>query len=583
MIYKKKTQNIIYIVLGVFLLSVILLIGRSVRLQQNKVLCSALADEKLSYEQFELAVCDVTEANAPIYHKSWLDENTGIHYLFLPSKESGKEWFWMFTGGEMGIDAFSIDDKKISVGDRFKCEAGDYDVSLFVGDELFYTISLSVRFLSDQPTMYIETDSGVVDYLHESKENYEAGRYSLVSEDGSLAYTGELETIRCRGNVSYTETDKKSYQMKLTEKADFFHMGADRKWLLLANSFDRTLLKNKLAYEMANDMGLEFTPEVQHVDLFMNGEYMGNYLLSEKVEVDDYRVKISNLEKQNEAMNPEVMLSEFGQFVTDPDYLYSKKGFFIPNNPTDITGGYLLELELSDRYGLEASGFLTSRMQAVVISNPEYASEEQVNYISNLYQEFENAIFEEDGYCKESGKYYLEYIDLESFASKYLLEETIKNLDASATSQYLYKYPDSVSSLLYAGPAWDYDKAFGVSGVTEDGIEMNNPVGLYAAHKTKDSDIWYGLYQHDDFKEKVADTYFSVLQPKLTEVLKDDVYQWSTELEQSAICNSIKWNSWKECTTDEERKDAYYGEIDKVVNFLVERQKFLTDELAEYK
>ena len=64
MIYKKKTQNIIYIVLGVFLLSVILLIGRSVRLQQNKVLCSALADEKLSYEQFELAVCDVTEGKA---------------------------------------------------------------------------------------------------------------------------------------------------------------------------------------------------------------------------------------------------------------------------------------------------------------------------------------------------------------------------------------------------------------------------------------------------------------------------------------------------------------------------------------
>lgn len=581
--YRKTAQNIVVTVLGVLLLTVILIIGRTARIEQNRVLCNAYAEETLGYEQFELAVCDVMEADAFIYHKCWIDEATGTYYLILPAEETEKDLFWMFNGGELGIDTLSFDGKKILSGDRFSFEEGDYDVSLFIGEEPCGLISLSVRFLSQLPVMYVQTQSGTTETLHAAKEYYESGAYTVVDADGTLAYTGVIEDIHCRGNASYTDTDKKSYQIKLEENTDFFHMGEDRQWLLLANSFDRTLLKNKLAYEMANAMNLNYTPQVMHMDLFVNGEYMGNYLLSEKVEVDDYRVKIPNLEKQNEIANEGAVLSEFEQFITDPDFLYSKKGFYLPSNPSDITGGYLLEIELSDRYGLEASGFITSRMQAVVIGNPEYASKEQVEYIATRYQEFENAIFEEDGYCPETGKYYTEYIDLDSFAAKYLLEETIKNLDASATSQYLYKYPDSVSPLLYAGPAWDYDKAFGVSGVTEDGIELQDPVGLYAAHKKKDSDIWYALYQHEDFRKKVAEVYFTVLDKMLSQHLEETIYQWGEELEQSAICNSLRWNIWSDCASESEREAAYREELDHVVGFLNERQAFLKEEFTQYR
>lgn len=116
--------------------------------------------------------------------------------------------------------------------------------------------------------------------------------------------------------------------------------------------------------------------------------------------------------------------------------LFSTKGYLVEKEPEDLTGGYLMEIETSDRYGLEASGFLTSRMQAVVFESPKYASHAQVAYVSGLYQDFEDAVFSPDGFSPYTGAHYSDYIDVDSFARKYLVEELVKNLDASYTSQF---------------------------------------------------------------------------------------------------------------------------------------------------
>ncbi len=405
----------------------------------------------------------------------------------------------------------------------------------------------------------------------------------MLAENGNVYYSGGIENIHCRGNASWEDTSKKSYQIKLTEKKDFFHMGEDKQWLLLANAFDNTLLRNTLAFDMAKEFGLTFTPDAKYIDVYANGEYIGNYLLTEKIEIDENRVNINNLEKEMELLNSNQELSECEFFMEQQGRLFSTKGYRIEQQPEDITGGYLLEIEMSDRYGLEASGFITSRMQPVVFSSPKYASYEQVSYIANRYQDFEDAVFSEDGYNPYTGVYFTEYIDMDSFARKYLLEELTKNLDAAFTSQYFYKPVDSVSTKFFAGPAWDYDKAIAASGITENGIDLHDPNGLYAATQTKDSDIWYGLYQQDEFREYVIKIYKEELEVKVRLIAKDRVAAYADMVMDSAMNNAIRWQVFSEASTIEEKMVMYKEKVAELSVFLNNRLDFLNQEWSVQK
>lgn len=238
----------------------------------------------------------------------------------------------------------------------------------------------------------------------------------------------------------------------------------------------------------------------------------------------------------------------------------------------------MLELETSDRYGLEASGFLTSRMQPVVFASPKYASYDQVSYIANLYQDFEDAVFSEDGYSPYTGTSYSDYIDMDSFARKYLVEELVKNLDASFTSQYIYKYEDSISKKFYAGPCWDYDKSIAASGITDDGIDLHDPNGLYAASQKKDSDIWYALYQHEDFRQMVAKIFIGELEPQLRIAAGEIIYGYAELIDESNDCNMIRWNTFPQSEGLSEKRNMHEIKINELVDFIDKRLDFLASE-----
>lgn len=355
-------------------------------------------------------------------------------------------------------------------------------------------------------------------------------------------------------------------------------MGKAKKWLLIANAFDDTLVRNASAFFIAELLKLPYTPKFQYVDVYINGNFVGNYLLSEKVEIGKNRVNIRNLEKEVVSLNKNCNLADTDFFMEQQGRLFSTKGYHIEKEPEDISGGYLLELETSDRYGLEASGFLTSRMQPVVFASPKYASYNQVSYIAGLYQDFEDAVFSADGSSPYTGKMYYEYIDVDSFARKYLLEELVKNLDASFTSQYIYKYDDSISSKFYAGPCWDYDKSIAASGITEDGINLNDPKGLYAAVQEKESDIWYALYQHKDFRKTVAAIFFKELEPHLKNNYEKISFEYSKNIRSSNDCNMIRWNTFPQAATIAEKKILYNTKVLELADFIDKRLDFLKSE-----
>lgn len=574
--YNKNLVNFIAIVLCILMTLFIVVKFEG---HDNREIQEFITEYFKDSQSFELALC--TKSNIEGQYKKnlvmkwWYNDKDDTYYLFIPGNVAKQKLIWAFNG----VKTININDREISPGQTYDETEGKYLVSLETPDGI-QEYQLEILYTSAISSMFIETDSGSMAYIHESKENKEGGSFVLLDSNGDIYENGRIESMNCRGNSSWEETDKKAYKLKLCEKTDFFNMGKSKKWLLIANAFDDTLLRNVVAFDIAQSMEMAYTPEVEFVDVYANGEFIGNYLLSEKIEIGKNRVNITNLEEEMENIN-ECNLAEYEFFMEPQGRLFSTKGYRIENNPEDISGGYLLELETSDRYGLEASGFLTSRMQPVVFVSPEYASYEQVSYIAERYQDFEDAIFSDDGYSPYSGKYYMDYIDMDSFARKYLLEELTKNLDASFTSQYLYKPVDSVSEKFFAGPAWDYDKSIAASGVTEDGIDLHEPSGLYAAVQEKDSDIWYALYKHEDFRKYVADMLHYEMDSEIKNIAQNNIPAYADKIRESSYANMVRWDTFSELNTKEEKMERYDEKVSELSDFLEKRLDFLENEWSE--
>lgn len=515
------------------------------------------------------------KSGAEVDIKWWYNENDGKYYLFLPSSaDPDALQIHMSIVSEILIDGEMVND-----GDICSLSPGTHELTTMADDQVF---PLEVMQSAHVATLFFETSSGSLQYLHTDKANEEGGKITVLREDGKTEFAGEIEAMHCRGNASWEETDKKSYQLKLPSEVSLFNMGAAKKWLLIANAFDSTLVRNVTTFDMAHELGLSYTPQMEYVDVYANGNYVGNYLLATKIEIGENRVKINNLEDATKKMNPLIEdLSTCETFMTPQGRLFSTKGYEIPAEPEDLTGGYLLEIEMSDRYGLEASGFITSRMQPVVFTSPKYASFDQVSYIANLYQDLEDAMFSEDGYSPYSGKYFGDYIDIDSFARKYLLEEVIKNLDAAFTSQFFYKPNDSTSTKFFAGPAWDYDKAIAGSGITQEGIDLFDPNGFYACVKTKDSDIWYALYQQEEFRNTAIQIYFDEFRDIVEEEATTKIDERADRILKAALMDEFRWNTFNEDTTVEEKTNTFYEKVAELTNFLHERNNFLSGEWGE--
>ena len=197
--------------------------------------------------------------------------------------------------------------------------------------------------------------------------------------------------MRGRGNVTWGFADKKPYKIKFDKKQDILGMGKNKHWALLANRFDGSMLRNRLAMYIASRLGMEYTPKMLPVDLVIDGKYMGSYYLSELVRIGKNRVDIDEL---------------------TPD----------DNEEPNITGGYLLAIEpnLSVKPAPEQNTVTTERGEAFSFESPEFYSEDdddilgtaqQKDYIKEYLNETEEAIFGEN-FKNSNGISYTEYLDV---------------------------------------------------------------------------------------------------------------------------------------------------------------------------
>ena len=363
---------------------------------------------------------------------------------------------------------------------------------------------------SEIGTVYVKTSHGIQNLLWDKNYRDQESTIIISDEHGEIIYSDVsldmYSEIKGRGNASYNN-EKKPFQIKLGKKTDLFGMGKAKTWILLANYNDASYIRSDCAFKIADAVQLPFTPKSVFVDLYIDNEYQGIYQLCEKTQIGKNRIEITDLEDIQDTLNEGSSYSETTHYrsLGDSINLDFYKGFTGVKEPDDITGGYLVELDnlYSDR---EPSIFRTLTGNTYTVKSPEYASEAEMDYIANLFSDFEQALYSESGY-NAKGIYYTDYCDLESLVKVYVVEEITKNWDTYIGSIFFYKDVDSVSTKIYAGPVWDFDNTWGnIQGRLTFATDKEElwAVGTNIWYK---SDFGAALTKHADAKQMVSEIY----------------------------------------------------------------------------
>lgn len=418
------------------------------------------------------------------------------------------------------------------------------------------------------------------------KSNKAKGSMVMQSADGTLVYDGALSQIKGRGNSTWLCV-KKPYQIKLDSKTDLLQTGDKsnkaKTWVLLANYNDQSLIRNTIALDLGYEMGMEHSMENRAVDLYYDGEYRGSYLLTEKVQINKGRVDITDLEELNTAANKGTDIESLpvatATTANGATYTYCEG----MKSPADYSGGYLLEMEIPSRTAAEVCYFRTSRFNYVVVKSPEFASKEEMDYIATIYQDYEDALYSENGINPNTGKSYSDYVDVESTAKCYIMNELAKNLDGFRTSAYLYK--ESGVDQLKMGPLWDYDLSFGVgAGVAANANEQVKTDGLYTVRS-----LFAGrLYTMSDFRVAVKNEYQNSVMPLINNVLLGDINSvgaegklhslawYRNELLKTACSDFTMWRSSSNPAGDWSAQMTY------LTNYITARSKWLNNEISTW-
>lgn len=447
----------------------------------------------LSISAFDIAVED---ENGNVYHHD-------SYTFYLPSHIK-PESIKLILGEDktLSIGGVSVNGTSVDISSyALKTDNG----AIYIVPVMFdgYDSFLNFRFATSLPSVYVQTslsEEYIIKYAYKDT----GAHTTIINENGSIEFedvSGNSE-FKIRGNTT-RDYAKKPFQLKLSQKSDIFGMGKSKTWILLANYLDQSLIRNSIMYEIGKYLGMQ-TSNFTSVDLYINGNYYGIYLLCEKVQISSTRLDIHELEKDNDELN-----STYKQFATsvtsgeliDSTILTEYRYIEGVKNPSDITGGYLIELD-NNYYKDELCYFVTENGNHYVIKSPEYASREEVEYIARLFAEMEEAIMSGNGYNR-LGKHYTEYIDIDSFAAAYIVAELGRNFDAGSSSMYFYKDKDvdGKTSKIFKGPLWDCDNTLG--NIHKNGASSIE--GYWAGARS----IWSGLTKKSDFNRLVKEKFES--------------------------------------------------------------------------
>ena len=377
--------------------------------------------------------------------------------------------------------------------------------------------------VTNLPTVSIHTKDGVIPY---DKEHEIVSQLTIISDNGTKLLS-EPGTTRERGNAS-RDFPKKPYRIKFDKKQRVLDAPAKaKKWTLINNYGDKTLMRNLLAFELSKRLGMPYTPYGTAVDVLLNGEYKGCYQLCDQIQVHKGRVDITEMTPKD-------------------------------NDGVALTGGYLIEV---DAYAnREKFWFNSNAGNPVTIKSPDEDSitSQQKAYIKNFFNSME---WDMEG-----------YLDMNTFLRHFLVGELSGNTD-TYWSVFMYKYRNE--DMLYTGPVWDFDLAFdndyrtypvnnksdyiyrsGGSCAGDMKNFVDNVIFLIGSTQQKLVDIW-DKSRHAGLTEENLVAWIDQMEAKLEVSQKLNFMRWPI-LNASVHMNPRTWGS-------------YAAEVNNVRSFMKER------------
>lgn len=403
--------------------------------------------------------------------------------------------------------------------------------------------------LTDLPQLVIATrDAAPI----VSRDVYVDATFTLTNPAVSSEPMALNGKIRGRGHSTWGNP-KNPYKVQFANDdayaavPDFLGMKKNRNWALLADWFDRSLIRNKLALSLGNSVafsdGLKWTPSGQHVEAWLNGDYIGVYLLTEDIRIDPARLPLKKMSSSAAA--------------------------------NDVDGGYIVEVDVRlDCYneGDLNLQLVTPHNTPICIDTPDEGAITlpQLAYIKNVLREAEKDLFESNR---------LDRLNTVSFADWYLLEELLRNVDANfISSDYMWKDTDAAANpadrRLNMGPIWDFDRGAGNANYFEAwrsaGCWTNAP-----SEGIDDGRNWYTkLFDNAEFLALTLDRW-RVKKPLLERFVNASVDTYARRLAAAQTRNFARWPILGEQLTNYYTFATWDEEVAFVKRFLDERLAWL--------
>ncbi len=327
-------------------------------------------------------------------------------------------------------------------------------------------------------------------------------------------YSGDI-TIELRGNSSQYNP-KKPYRIETVDEdgdndnVSLLGMPSENDWILYAPYQDKSLMRNILAYKLSNQMG-RYTSRTKFCELYINEEYLGVYVLMEKIKRDGDRVDISKLE-QDEVSGD------------------------------DLTGGYILKFDWGET-GDNNGGFyseIDGNLYNFHYPKPSDIVSEQEDYIVEYIYNFETMMNSQNFTDIVNG--YPAFINVESFIDFVLLQEFSKNVDAYRLSTYIYKDKESIDDRLTAGPLWDINHGFGNCDYGETWLSNGWLLDFNPEGGDQMSFWWEKLWSDQNFKDQLSDRYTELRNSTLSEFnINSIIDSLKNELGSSVERNFYRW------------------------------------------
>ena len=386
------------------------------------------------------------------------------------------------------------------------------------------------------PVVYIKTFSGKE---VASKEVYEEATIEIRDGEGNIDIPMQIMEIHGRGNSSWNILWKKrGYTIKLNKKSEVLGMPKDKKWVLIANYRDKTLLRNSVAWWLSERLSaLKWTPRYRQVEVVINGTHRGTFQLVEQVKISKDRVDINEM-------------------------------FPTAHEEDDISGGYIIELDrnINDDQWEWVLPNMRGIAKRASIKEPKIdeGNELMRDYIYNYLMTIDSLFANKANYAKVIEK----YIDMPSWAAQWLIFEISGTTEPNGPSSW-FTYKDKNDDKWYCGPTWDFDHKSYIPSTSNKWI---NSSFIYMPMMLK----------YPPFKEELC-RQWKILEPLLPELIA------FINSERERLCKSAKlnWDIHHKNLIDDNRTEngdeflSSDSAIDIMIDYLKNKWEFISNNIEK--